>query len=225
MERKPKPSASDISNPFLSHIPKYQHQYSSPPTNYIPTTITQQTAAPSSSTPPPHHNIIDQQHFPSLNKYEPNYTSNIPIYHNNQQQQQQQQYHTQQYQPPPSPLANSPKNQFMFNHTTNTRNTSSPPPVQSSAAPNVYIDRGTGSSGYGNQNVYSNQMYGRTITQSNHQKLPPTTQQQQQQPNKDCNDAKHILNGNSGVDALRGEDQGIPHIFLSILFIKDNIYN
>lgn len=212
MDRKSKPIASsETTNPFFSNIPKYQYS-SSPSTNYIPTTI---TAAPSPPIPPPH--TIDQYPSPNVtNKYEPNYTSNIPIYHNNQHHHST----TQHYQAPSSPLANSPKNQFMFSNITNNRKpinttlSSSPPPpgAVTSTVPNVYIDRGTSSSGYGNQNVYSNQMYGRTMTQSNHQKLPTT----QQQINKDCNDGKHnILNGSSGADAMRGEDQGI--IFYKIL--------
>lgn len=87
--------------------------------------------------------------------------TNIPIY-------QQYSSQIQQSSSPPQYLANSPKNQFILN--SRKTNSSSPPPPPSSSATqfNVYGQNESSTqylTGYGNQNVYGNNMYCRTQPQ------------------------------------------------------------
>lgn len=198
----------DPTNPFLSHIPKYQHQYSSSPPPQMPantTTYNPQTTQSSTQQPqslPDTINKIDNRYnspSPNIlsNNFEPNYTSNIPIYHNSQNH-----HH-------PTTVASGaattitsatakhcPKSPFNFTNSNNRKISSASPPP-----PNVYIERGSNSSGYGNQNVYSNNLYGRTMTQ-HHQK-----QQFLQQCSKEEID---LINGSttSGSRDTSREDQG-----------------
>lgn len=140
---------------FVSNIPKYQPSpppYSSLHNVTAPAQSQQQQQQCSSQN---HQITYDTQQHPT----------NIPIY---------QQYNSQIQQlssSPPQYLANSPKNQFILNG----RKTNSPPPPlpQSSSKFNVYGQKDSvqcSTVDYGNQqNVYSNNMYGRTMAQ--HQQL------------------------------------------------------
>lgn len=100
--------AIDSTNPFLSHIPKYQFETSSD--DYLP---------------------------PSLSNTPPSYNSNIPTYQ-------------------PQTNQNSQKIPFAYTNSNNRKISSSPQ--------NVYNEHGGSNSGYGNQDVYSNNLYGRTMS-------------------------------------------------------------
>lgn len=108
----------DSTNPFLSHIPKYQFESSSP------------SGATSESS---HHDYLP----PNISNTPPSYNSNIPTYQ-------------------PQSNQNSHKNPFTYNNSNNRKISSSPQ--------NVYNQHGGGNSGYGNQDVYSNNLYGRTTS-------------------------------------------------------------
>lgn len=112
----------DSTNPFLSHIPKYQFEASSSPSG---------STYESSDYPPP----------PNMSNASPSYNSNIPTYQQPQSNQ------------------NSQKNLFTYNNSNNRKISSSPQ--------NVYNEHGGSNSGYGNQDVYSNNLYGRTMSKSN----------------------------------------------------------
>lgn len=107
----------DSTNPFLSHIPKYQFETLS--------------SSPSGST----YECSDYQ--PPTNTL-PSYNSNIPTYQ-------------------PQSNQNSQKNPFIYSNSNNRKISSTPQ--------NVYNEHGGSNSGYGNQDVYSNNLYGRTMSQ------------------------------------------------------------
>lgn len=146
----------DSTNPFLSHIPKYQFETSSSP----PSGSTYE-----SSNDYPISNL-------STSNTPPSYNSNIPIYQ-------------------PQSNQNSPKNPFIFSNSNNRKISSSPQ--------NVYNEHGGSNSGYGNQDVYSNNLYGRTMSKTEAK----------------SNAEKSVTNGKH--DSNTKEEQGKWH-FISILF-------
>lgn len=124
----------DSTNPFLSHIPKYQFDKSLESSN---------------------------DYLPSANTL-PSYNSNIPTYQ-------------------PQSNQNGQRNPFTYTNSNNRKISSTPP--------NVYSEHGGGNSGYGNQDVYSNNLYGRTMSKVDGK----------------SNAEKNLVNGKS--DSSR-EDQG-----------------
>ncbi|KAJ6636226.1 Dual specificity mitogen-activated protein kinase kinase hemipterous [Pseudolycoriella hygida] len=104
----------DNTNPFLSHIPKYQFETLS--------------SSPSSS---------NECQSPNISHTPPSYSSNIPTYQ-------------------PQTNQNSQKNPFVYINSNHRKISSSPQ--------NVYSELGGNNSGYGNQDVYSNNLYGRTMS-------------------------------------------------------------
>lgn len=195
---------AEVTNPFFSHIPKYQYSSSppaasnhhmqlsaSPPVNVAPASLLD-------------HRLHDQpsQHPHSYisSSYEPNHiTSSIPIYHQSHQQQ-------------PSLISSSPKNQFLYSNSNTVRKSSmsaSPPPHQSQqqsgmVQPTVYLER-TGSG----KGTYGSGTYGR----AHHEKLPPCKPDVIDNATK-LDAGATAANGKGTSDALR-EDQGtiIKHRF------------
>lgn len=207
-------SKAEVTNPFFSHIPKYQYSSSPPPaaSNHHHMQLSASPPVNTANTlldhrlhdqPPPHPSSY------MSSSYEPNHmTSSIPIYHQPHQQQ-------------PSLISSSPKNQFMYSNSNAVRKTSMsaspPPPQQQQSAmiqPTMYLERtGSGKSTYGSGT------YGR----AHHEKLPPC------KPDVIDNatelDAGAIAaNGKGASDTLR-EDQGtiIKHRFF-VNIERESIY-
>lgn len=103
----------------------------------------------------------------------PSYHTNIPTYQ-------------------PQSNQNSNKNPFTYNNSNNRKISSSPQ--------NVYNEHGGSNSGYGNQDVYSNNLYGRTMSKSDAKN----------------NAEKSVVNGKS--DSGTRDEQGKWHFITKKLF-------
>ncbi|XP_037036933.1 dual specificity mitogen-activated protein kinase kinase hemipterous-like isoform X1 [Bradysia coprophila] len=133
----------DSTNPFLSHIPKYQFDKSFDPT---------------------HEYLQPPNTPPSCNSY-------IPTYQ-------------------PQSNQNGQKNPFTYTNSNNRKISSKPQ--------NVYNEHGGSNSGYGNQDVYSNNLYGRTMSKMDGK------------PNAE----KNVVNGKSESSK---EDQGWFNSFAGVV--------